>query len=122
MESLEYVRVVRRRWPILAVLLLVGLVAGFLTARPATAQPTNTGGASGYQATAILGISSSSADPSGLSLDAMAFLATSGPVPAMTAKQLGDKAGGPDIVGHVQVSPKDQLSVLEVLATESNPT
>ena len=48
----------------------------------------------------------------------MAFLATSGPVPDLTAKTLGDKAGGKDISRHVLVTANDAVSVLEIVASE----
>ena len=73
-EPIEYLRILRRRWPVVVVLTLFGLAIGYATARPASAavhHPVAT-----YQATAILGFPSATPDPSGLSLDAMAFFAT----------------------------------------------
>ena len=116
MEPIEYLRIIRRRWPVVVVLMLLGLVIGYATARPASAATSHS--AASYQATAILGIPSGTADPSGLSLDTMAFFATSGPVPDMTAKALGDRSGGRDIVSHVQVTTQDILSLLEISASE----
>jgi len=114
-EPIEYLRIIRRRWPVVIVLVLLGLGIGYATARPAAA---TTPPPARYQATTILGVPSGSADPSGLSLDAMAFFATSGPVPDMTARALGDAAGGRDIVSHVLVNTQDVLSLLEISATE----
>ena len=116
MEPIEYLRIIRRRWPVVVVLMLLGLVIGYATARPASAAASHS--ATSYQATVILGLPSGAADPSGLSLDTMAFFATSGPVPGMTAKSLGDRAGGRDIVSHVQVTTQDVLSLLEISASE----
>ena len=116
MEPIEYLRIIRRRWPVVVVLMLLGLVIGYATARPASAATSHS--AASYQATAILGIPSGTADPSGLSLDTMAFFATSGRVPDMTAKALGDRSGGRDIVSHVQVTTQDTLSLLEISASE----
>jgi len=115
-EPIEYLRSIRRRWPVVVVLMLLGLVIGYATARPASAATSHS--AASYQATAILGIPSGTADPSGLSLDTMAFFSTSGPVPDMTAKALGDRSGGRDIVSHVQVTTQDILSLLEISASE----
>jgi Mrp family chromosome partitioning ATPase len=115
-EPIEYLRIIRRRWPVVVVLMLLGLVIGYATARPASAATSHS--AASYQATAILEIPSGTADPSGLSLDTMAFFATSGPVPDMTAKALGDRSGGRDIVSHVQVTTQDILSLLEISASE----
>jgi Mrp family chromosome partitioning ATPase len=115
-EPIEYLRIIRRRWPVVVVLMLLGLVIGYATARPAAAAASHS--ATSYQATVILGLPSDAADPSGLSLDTMAFFATSGPVPDMTAKVLGDRAGGRDIVSHVQVTTQDVLSLLEISASE----
>ncbi|HEX4865446.1 MAG TPA: hypothetical protein VFV02_15355 [Acidimicrobiales bacterium] len=119
MEVMDYLRAIRRRWPIVVLALLVGLGVGFVTAKPSSSSPTSAGAsATTYQTTAVLGTASSTtSDPSGLSLDAMAFLAQSGPVPAMTEKALGD-SGGLDIAGRVQVSPKDPLNLMQVTASE----
>ena len=117
MEPIEYLRIIRRRWPVVVVLMLLGLGIGYATARPAAAV---TRSPASYQATAILGVPSGSADPSGLSLDAMAFFATSGPVPDMTARVLGDGFRGRDLVSHVLVNTQDVLSLLEISATEPN--
>ncbi|HEX6393039.1 MAG TPA: hypothetical protein VFZ97_06325 [Acidimicrobiales bacterium] len=120
MEVLDYLRIIRRRWPIVILCALVGLAVGYLTAKSSTSGPVSTGSTTTtYQATAILGTASSTtSDPSGLSLDAMAFLAQSGPVPAMTEKALGDKSGALDIAGRVQVTPKDPLNLMQVTASE----
>ena len=118
MEPIEYLRIIRRRWPIVLVLTLLGLAIGYATARPAAASSHTV---ATYQATAVLGIPSGTPDPSGLSLDAMAFFATTGPVPDMTAKVLNDRSGGRDIQSHVQVNSEDVLSLLEISATEPSP-
>jgi Mrp family chromosome partitioning ATPase len=124
MEPIEYLRIIRRRWPVIAVLLLVGLAVGFVTAHPASSAPTATPGLLGteFQATAILGIPASASDPSGLSLDSIAYLATSGPVPDMTATVLGGGARGSEIAAQVQVQAKDFLAVIQVTASAASPT
>ena len=120
LEPTEYLRIIRRRWPIVVLSVLVGLAVGYLTAKSSSSAPTGAGfTTTTYQATAILSTASSTtSDPSGLSLDAMAFLAQSGPVPAMTEKALGDNSGKLDIAGRVQVSPKDPLNLMQVTASE----
>lgn len=122
MEPTDYLRIIRRRWSVVVILLLVGLAIGYFTANSSATNHSNSGtAATSYQATAILATSSATtADPSGLSLDTIAFLAQSGPVASMTAKAVGDNAGGADITGHVQLNPKDSLNLLE--ATASEPT
>lgn len=122
MEVTDYLRAIRRRWPIIILSLFVGLAVGFVTAKSNSSKPTSAGASTTtYQATAVLGTASSlPSDPSGLSLDAMAFLAQSGPVPAMTEKALGDNSGGLDVAGRVQVSPKDPLNLMQVTASETS--
>ena len=120
LEPTEYLRIIRRRWPIVVLSVLVGLAVGFLTAKSSPGAPASAGlTTTSYQATAILSTASSTtSDPSGLSLDAMAFLAQSGPVPARTEKALGDNSNGLDIAGRVQVSPKDPLNLMQITASE----
>ena len=116
MEPIDYLRIIRRRWPVVVVLVLLGLAIGYANGKAGFGGSDDEPLRRGYSATAILG--TSTADPSGLSLDAMAFFATSGPVPAMTAKVLGDRSGGTDILNHVQVTAEDALGLLEISATE----
>lgn len=79
-SAIRYGRAVRRRWPVILVLTVLGMAAGYLTAKPARAtnplQSPTTAAPDVYSATALLmpiapsGVSQG--DPSGLSLDAMA--------------------------------------------------
>ncbi|MGH9291699.1 MAG: hypothetical protein ACRD0B_00285 [Acidimicrobiales bacterium] len=116
MEPAEYLRIVRRRWPVIAVLVLLGLVVSYVTA-PSSRPPPRLKVSSSYAATTILSLPSTVADPSGLSLDSMAFLADSGPVAEMTAASLHDPGGRADIESRVQVSAKDVVSALEITAS-----
>lgn len=116
MDPIEYLRIIRRRWPAVAVLFLLGVVAGYLTAKPGGAVTTGSS-PSQYQATVLLGLPANSADPTGLSLDGMAVIATSGQTPSMTAKALHDSGGGSDVLSHVQVTPNDTANFLQVTGT-----
>jgi capsular polysaccharide biosynthesis protein/Mrp family chromosome partitioning ATPase len=119
-QPIEYFRIIRRRWPIIVVLTLIGLVAGYVTARPASpSSPTvSTPSAVSYQATATYELSSSTTDASGYDLDTMAYFATTEPVLAATAKSLSDKAGASGVASEVQVKAQENLGLLDISASE----
>lgn len=120
----DYVAAVRRHWKLVVLLVVLGMAAGYVTApKPKPAGPVSiTGSTTYYRATALLSTGSTSADPTGLSLDGMAYLATSGPVAQATAVQLGGGLTGPEVSSQVQVTAKDQLGVLQVTAQGSTPS
>lgn len=123
---LGYARALRRRWPIVVLFTILGLAAGYVTSKPApsrTAFATAAAQPSSYQATAILmpltaaGTSSNGVDPSGLTIDAMAFFATTGQVPRMVATQLGFHGNPSVLASEVQVKANDKVGALEIAAT-----
>ena len=120
MEPADYVRAVRRHWRLILALAVIGLGVGYVTApkpAPAPAAVHSSTALTSYQALTVLSTSSPSADPTGLSLDAMAYLATTGPVANATAKAIGGGLTGSEVASQVQVAAKDPLGVIQVTAT-----
>ncbi len=133
-KPIAYLRAVRRRWPLVVICFVLGLAAGYVTAKsPAPAArvasqltpgaPT----ANQYQATAILmpvaaaAASSSGADPSGLSVAGMAYFATTGSVPRMVAQQLGYK-GDPNVLAkEVQITTNTSIGAIQISAAGTQP-
>ena len=102
MDPIDYLRALRRWWSVIVALTLVGSLAAFATS----------GGSSGsrYQATHILEQSGDTNDAVGLARSA--FLATSGDVAKLVAKQLGE-----DPRGAVQVSAQADPTLNAVVIT-----
>lgn len=125
--ALRYGRAIRRRWPLIALLTILGVIAGFVTAKPpAAANPLKTPAGTApneYSATSLLmpvsaGASAVEADPSGLSLSAMGFFATTGDVPRMVAQQLGYRGSPATLASQVSVTTNTNVGVLQISATE----
>lgn len=126
--AFRYGRAIRRRWPLVAVLTLLGLLAGYATAHPAPKASTKTirpaaTSTSGSTATAILLPESSngsitSTDPSGLSLPAIAYFATVGDVPRMVASELHYQGDPATLADEVQVSVNSTVGALQISTTQ----
>src|SRR5579875_2740726 len=121
MSPADYGRALKRRWPVVALLTVVGLAGGFVSAHSAKAGASGAGTVS-FQSTSYLSLPMGQTDPSGLSLDAMAFFATNGQVPVMAAKSLHYKGSPSGLAGQVQAKAEDKIGVLEVSASGSSPS
>ncbi|MST34924.1 hypothetical protein GHK86_19625, partial [Acidimicrobiaceae bacterium USS-CC1] len=106
---------------------MLGVIAGVVTAKPpAAANPLKTPttvAPNEYSATALLmpvaaGAPAAQGDPSGLSLSAMAFFATTGDVPRMVAQQLGYRGNPADLASQVSVTTNNTVGVLQISANE----
>ncbi|MEO7572232.1 MAG: CpsD/CapB family tyrosine-protein kinase [Acidimicrobiales bacterium] len=85
MNVYEYLSVLRRRWLYLAVGLLAGAVAGFLTAPGPTDAPAR------FQGTHTLLVDANSTTGANLNLEQSALLASAGPVPMRVEQRLADE-------------------------------
>ncbi len=124
MTASDYVRAFVRRWPLVLALFVIGLGVGYVTSKPAPSPPiapSSSNAPPSYQASSILNLPAGSLDPTGFSLDSMAFLATSGPVATMTASAMHNVVPVSNIRSRVSVTPKDTLGILVVTATEATP-
>lgn len=109
MTFLEYLSVVRRRWLYVAVGLLSGLVAGYLTAPGTSSDPI------GYQGTHTLLVNATGSDVNGVNLEQSALLASTGPVPVRVAERLATE--GLPMPIKVTGEADTELKSLQVTAT-----
>lgn len=113
MEPIEYLRILRRRWRILATCLIVGLVAAWVTT-PATdsqGRPVNE-----YQATSTLVPADAAVD--GVALASMAFLVTTGEVPREAAAKLGFE-GDPALL-KVKAKADTSVGVIQIVGSDDD--
>lgn len=102
---MEYVRILRRRWLVVAVAVLVGAVAGYLTA-PGT----------GTEAPRFAATHTLLNDAGGVNLEQAALLVTTGDVPVEAAERLD-----PELDVDVGASADIETSSLAVTAVADNP-
>ncbi|MEJ7845332.1 MAG: CpsD/CapB family tyrosine-protein kinase [Acidimicrobiales bacterium] len=105
MELVEYVRILRRRWLVVAVAVLVGAVAGYLTA-PGT----------GTDAPRFAATHTLLNDAGGVNLEQAALLVTTGDVPVEAAERLD-----PEIDVDVRSEAQSETSSLTVTAEADDP-
>ncbi len=115
MEPLEYLRVFRRRWRILAACVLVAAVAAWITT---PAEPTND--AITYRATnQVIRDSSAVAPPA---LASLSVFVKTGEVPKRVAKRVGYDGEPAVLAADVRLEPDDQTGILGISATGSSPS
>lgn len=127
--AFRYGRAIRRRWVLIVVLTVVGMAVGFVTA-PArgavgSSSPAATTVAGSYTATSILlpeasNGSITATDPSGLSLTAMAYFATTGDVPRMVAAALHYHGSPAALAGEVDVTVNSTVGALQISSTQAS--
>jgi capsular exopolysaccharide synthesis family protein len=115
MEPLEYLRVIRRRWRILAACVLVAAVAAWITT---PAEPTND--AVTYRATNQLIRDSSAVAPPALA--SLSVFVKTGEVPKRVAKRVGYDGEPAVLAADVRLEPDDQTGILGISATGSSPS
>ena len=114
MEPLEYLSVVRRRKLLVILAVLVGAVAGWITAPGSAAdQPTE------FEAIHTL-ITSPSAPPT-FNLEQAAVLVTTGAVPVRVAAAFEEGRDPVDLLKRVDVTPTAALGTIAIRVTGTNP-
>ena len=108
MDVLDYLRILRRRWRLIAALCLLGAVLGGATMRLADGDQTL------YRATHTL-----AANGSGVNLDQAAALAVTGAVPDRVAARVGGTSAG--LAAQIRVVARREVSFIEVTALGSDP-
>ena len=118
-DPIEYLRIVRRRWPWILVLTCVGLAVGYLTAKPPPeGHASSAQTPSYYTATTVLELPAGT-DPSGLNLDGIAYFANNPQVAKMVAQQIGYRGNPLNL--QVAATPKDNLGLLFIQVNAPDP-
>ena len=108
MQTLEYLSILRRRWVYVALGLIVGVVAGFVTA-PGVAQEVDL-----YQGTHQLLVNSNSPSAQALNLEQTVLIVTNGAVPQRVAAQLEEQGLPP--ATDVEATADPDLRSLDITA------
>jgi capsular exopolysaccharide synthesis family protein len=122
MEPAELLRAVRRRWPVVAVTVLVAAVAGWLTTRIVpTGPPVVT-----FEAQAVLLSDQTTSYPafsgSGVyNLQTIAALALVGDVPERVAKTIGFAGDPVELTQSVRANGDPETGLLRITATSTDP-
>lgn len=121
MDPLEYLKAIRRRWPVAVLAVLVALPLGWLGSSgggQSLGQPLRT-----YRATAILmnlGSASSSSPTSGITdLRTFAALTTVGDVPVRAAKSLSYKGSPETLASSINATAQVETGLLTITATST---
>lgn len=123
----DYVRIVRRRWPLVLAIVLLGVVAAYVTT------PSHDR-AERYTASHLLAIEplvdtggggrgggGNAPDAAQTNLDQVAFLVTQGAVPAQAAEELGFEGPPAELVARVETRTDNALSTLQIRTTHPDP-
>ncbi len=115
-ELIDYVRVLQRRWVVVAVATLLGLAAGFFTASEAGDEPVS------YTATQTLSVVQPSATATApvvsFSPSQLAVYATVGDVPREAAEALSYPGTPQELASGITAEPDDAVGVLRITATD----
>jgi Mrp family chromosome partitioning ATPase/capsular polysaccharide biosynthesis protein len=115
MEPVQYLRTIRRRWIVIVVCVVLGLVAGYLTSLGAQKKKDET---TYWRATYTLYYDSSAVQDKGgafTALGQMGLLATSGDVPAKIAQERGVDVNS--LSARVQTVTNPALATLKITVT-----
>jgi len=114
-EPLEYLRILRRRKLFVALAVLVGVIAGWVSA------PGHTSNAPpSYRATHTL-ILASTISTKAFNLEQAALLVTTGAVPQAVATKVGGQADPIRLAKKVVAKPNATLGTIDITATDTDP-
>lgn len=117
MNPVEYLRILRRRWPIIAAFVGAALAAAFLTTSVVPVGPP----VRSYRATAVIFNTGELNVPGIANLDTVAALTTVGEVPVRVAKKL-DYQGDPVVLGsRIQALAQGDTGLLKITANSTEP-
>jgi len=112
-NPVEYLRILRRRWPIIAAIVAVALSAAFLTTTVVPVGPA----IRSYSATTVILNTGTLNVPGIANLDTVAALTTVGDVPVRVAKKI-DYQGDPVVLGaRVRADVQAETGILRITAT-----
>lgn len=119
MDPAELTRAVRRRWPIVAVTVLVALMVGWLTT---TVVPTGPP-VQNYEATSVMlsDANTTFGFGTGYNLQTIAALATVGDVPKRVAQQIGYDGDPLVLAERIRSTGNTETGILRITATSTDP-
>ncbi|MFN8024853.1 MAG: P-loop NTPase [Acidimicrobiia bacterium] len=129
MDLLSYFRILRRRWWVILLCVVIGAGLGALSTKLDTGGGSSAKGRTYNKATVTLvltnlnGSSGSGTYPSAYTnLDQVATLATTGPVPEAVAQQIGDGDTGPQIAERITTLTNPAAGTLQISAIDADGT
>jgi capsular polysaccharide biosynthesis protein len=114
MEPLEYLRILRRRWVLIALVAFAGVAIGFVTA-PGSASTVKR-----YSATHTL-ILNPQIDPKTFNVEQAALQAISGAVPDDVARKLGGNQDSARLAASVRSIPNAKIGTIALTCTDTDP-
>jgi capsular exopolysaccharide synthesis family protein len=116
-NPVEYLRILRRRWPIIAAIVGAALVAAFLTTSVVPVGPA----VRSYRATTVILNTGDLNVPGIANLDTVAALTTVGEVPVRVAEKI-DYQGDPVVLGgRIQALVQAETGLLRITASSQEP-
>ena len=116
MDPLEYLQALRRRWPIILVVVAVAGLLAWLTTPPAESVPEERF----FTATHTLYDDPTETSQRDIGLDTIALLATTGEIPQRVADELGADVNPAVLASEVEVTPDQGLGTLTVSAQDDD--
>lgn len=117
MNPIEYLRILRRRWPILAAIVGAALAAAFLTTTVVPVGPS----VRTYRATTVILNTGELNVPGIANLDTVAALTTVGDVPVRVAEKI-NYPGDPVVLGNrIQAVVESETGILRITASSGEP-
>jgi capsular exopolysaccharide synthesis family protein len=114
-NPVEYLRILRRRWPIIAAIVAVALAAAFLTTSVVPVGPA----VRSYEATTVILNTGELNVPGIANLDTVAALTTVGDVPKRVAKKI-NYSGDPVVLGtRIRATAEFETGILRITARSS---
>lgn len=117
MNPIEYLRILRRRWPVIAAIVGAALAAAFLTTSVVPVGPA----VRSYRATTVILNTGDLNVPGIANLDTVAALTTVGEVPVRVAKKI-NYTGDPVVLGaRIQALVQAETGLLRITANSQEP-
>lgn len=120
MDALEYLRTIRRRWPVVAAAAALAVAGAWLTMPEAPASPGVTP-ARQYTADHVLYRDGSARGEQQVRLETVALLASSGEVPRRVAEELGEDGEPALLAAEVTITGDDNLGTVTISTRQEDP-